>query len=119
MREIASELITETVERLCVEACTYLGGDMKAALRKAKSEETSPAARAAMEDIVNNFECAASEGLPICQDTGMTVVFADIGQDAHITDWAKVKNTIRDDLGGFVWKRTKRRPMILPIIMEA
>lgn len=85
MREIASELITETVERLCVEACTYLGGDMKAALRMAKSEETSPAARAAMEDIVNNFECAASEGLPICQDTGMTVVFADIGQDAHIT----------------------------------
>jgi ribonuclease J len=36
----------------------------------------------------------------------------------HVTDWAKIKNSIRDSLGDFLWKRTKRRPMILPIIME-
>jgi ribonuclease J len=36
----------------------------------------------------------------------------------HVTDWAKIKNNIRDSLGDFLWKRTKRRPMILPIIME-
>ena len=39
--------------------------------------------------------------------------------DARITDWGKVKTQIKDSLGSFVWKRTKRRPMILPIIMEA
>lgn len=113
MREIASELITETVERLCVEACTYLGGDMKAALRMAKSEETSPAARAAMEDIVNNFECAASEGLPICQDTGMTVVFADIGQDAHVTgpfEDAVNEGVRRGYTGGCLRKSVVRDP---------
>ncbi len=85
LREIKTELITETVERLCIDACTMLGEDMKTALRKAESEETAPAARAALNDIVRNFECAACEGLPICQDTGMAVVFADIGQDAHIS----------------------------------
>ena len=37
----------------------------------------------------------------------------------HVTDWSKMKTTIRDALGSFVWKRTQRRPMILPIIMEA
>lgn len=85
MREITAEMITGTVERLCVEACAFLGEDMKSELRKAMDGETQSAARAAMEDIVRNFECAAKEGLPICQDTGMTVVFADIGQDAHIS----------------------------------
>ena len=85
MREIKAELITETVERLCIEACTMLGEDMKAALKKAESEETAPAARAALNDIVRNYECAYCEGLPICQDTGMTVIFAEIGQDVHIT----------------------------------
>ncbi|MBQ5514675.1 MAG: fumarate hydratase, partial [Oscillospiraceae bacterium] len=65
MREIKAELITETVERLCIEACTMLGEDMKTALKKAESEETAPAARAALNDIVRNYECAYCEGLPI------------------------------------------------------
>ena len=43
----------------------------------------------------------------------------DVGLDKHITDWGKIKNVIKDSLGEFLWKRTKRSPMILPIIMEA
>ena len=39
--------------------------------------------------------------------------------DTHVTDWSKIKNHVKDELGSFVWKRTERRPMILPIIMEA
>ena len=50
----------------------------------------------------------------------ITVVCAAVDKclDSHVTDWSKIKNTIRDELGGFVWKQTKRNPMILPIIME-
>lgn len=85
MKEITCQVITDTIERLCIEAATVLTPDMADVLERARENEPSPAGRAALEDIVANFKCAAAECLPICQDTGMAVVFADIGQDVHIT----------------------------------
>jgi fumarate hydratase subunit alpha len=73
------------VERLCVVAATVLPPALGILLECALEAESSPVGASALCDIVDNFKFAAESGLPICQDTGMAVVFAGIGQDVHIT----------------------------------
>lgn len=85
MKNISCADITELVAELCVRAATVLPPDVAELLKKAAESESCPAAAAALGDLVENFSYAAETGLPICQDTGMAVVFADVGQDAHIT----------------------------------
>ena len=85
MREINCSDIESAVEELCVRSATILTPDMCAAIQNALKSEVSPAGRSALQDIVDNFKCAAADDLPICQDTGMAVVFADVGQQVHIT----------------------------------
>ncbi len=82
MREIKAELITEAIARLCVEANRVLPESLERCIRNAV--ETSPVSRPVMEDLCSNLDAARELGLPICQDTGMAVVFAEIGQDVHI-----------------------------------
>ncbi len=84
MREILCSQITDAVEKLCIRAATVLTPDIALALECAAETEPGEAGRAALTDMVENFKVAADRGLPICQDTGMAVVFADIGQDVHI-----------------------------------
>lgn len=84
MREIDCQDISKAVEMLCIRACTWLPADIAMQIECASESELSPAGRAALTDIIDNYKYAAEKGLPICQDTGMTVVFADIGQDVHI-----------------------------------
>ncbi len=85
MREIAYENIVTTVRDLCIKAATVLPDDLCKLLDNARDTEKSPAGQSAMEDIVANYKFAAEVELPICQDTGMAVVFCNLGQDAHIT----------------------------------
>ena len=85
MREVSFETIAETVARLCIRANTILSPDIGIMLESCWETETSEAGAGALQDIVENFKYAAKAGLPICQDTGMAVVFADIGQEVHIT----------------------------------
>lgn len=85
MREISYSAIAEAVRDLCIEANTALPGDLCAALRRAAEEERSPVGRAILGDLVENFTLAAERRLPICQDTGMAVVFAELGQEVHVT----------------------------------
>lgn len=85
MREISCSEITAAVEQLAVRAATVLTPDLRAAIERAESSEPSEAGRAALRDMIDNFTCAAADGLPICQDTGMAVVFAELGQEVHIT----------------------------------
>ena len=84
MREISSEKITETVARLCVEANTRLPEDMKACIHSCHACEPWPQAREILERIMENYEIAEAQRMPICQDTGMACVFLKIGQDVHI-----------------------------------
>ena len=84
MREISAALITETIARLCVEANRNLPGDVCAALHQAAQEEPFAPARDILELLVRNEGIARESCMPICQDTGMAVVFADVGQDVHI-----------------------------------
>ena len=85
MREITYEQIAETVARLCIQANCQLPGDVKQAVRACRESERSPVGRAILGDLEENFTFAGERGLPICQDTGMAVVFAELGQEVHIT----------------------------------
>lgn len=85
MKNISCEDISALVAELCIRAATELPSDVAELLKNAAKTETCPAAAAALGDLVENFSYAAESGLPICQDTGMAVVFADVGQDVCIT----------------------------------
>ncbi|MGI6109950.1 MAG: fumarate hydratase [Eubacteriaceae bacterium] len=85
MREIDSRKITETVSELCIRANTHLSGEQEQAIHQACSEECSPTGKGILCDILENLTVADKKGLPICQDTGMAVVFLEIGQDVHIS----------------------------------
>lgn len=85
MREITCGAITELVERLCVQAATILPDDLCRTITAARAKEESPVGRGILEDLEQNFMLAREKGVPICQDTGMAVVFLRLGQEVHIT----------------------------------
>lgn len=85
MREINVNEITKTIAELCVDANLRLPCGMREHIEESAAAEESELCRSVLGDIVANVDCAAELGVPICQDTGMAVVFAEIGQDVHIT----------------------------------
>jgi len=85
MREIEASKITQEVARLCMEANFELEDDVQKALEKARGTEESPAGKEVLRQIIENSGIARSERMPMCQDTGLAVIFAEVGQDAHIT----------------------------------
>ncbi|HEY5626180.1 MAG TPA: fumarate hydratase [Dehalococcoidia bacterium] len=85
MREVHVDQIRDTVSRLCQEAACLLPEDVVGALQTARQREKSPVAVKVLDQIIDNAELAREELLPLCQDTGTTVLFLDIGQDVHIT----------------------------------
>lgn len=84
MREISSEEITKAIAEMCVEANLTLPHGMRECIEGAQSAEKSELCRSVLGDIAANIDCAAELGVPICQDTGMAVIFAEVGQDVHI-----------------------------------
>ena len=84
MREIQASQITDTIQRLCIEANTVLPEDMKQAISACRACEDGEIARGVLDNIIENYQIAEKEQVPICQDTGMACVFLEIGQDVHI-----------------------------------
>jgi len=84
MRTIHSREITQAVARLCVQANTRLPDDVHAALSRARRSEPWPLARQTLGLLEDNLEAARVQEMPICQDTGMACVFAELGQEVHI-----------------------------------
>lgn len=84
MRTIKANEITELVEKLCIEANCVITGDIRACLGSCMKSETSPLGREILGTLVENARIAEDEMSPICQDTGMTVVFVTLGQDLKI-----------------------------------
>ncbi len=84
MREINASEITKKTAELCVGANLRLPCGMRERIEESAKSEESELCRSVLGDIVSNIDCAAELGVPICQDTGMAVVFAEIGQDVHI-----------------------------------
>ena len=85
IREIRAQALSDAIRELCIQANTILPRDLRRAICKAGESEPSPVGRAVLEDLRENYEFAQEKGLPICQDTGMAVVFLDWGQDCHLT----------------------------------
>ncbi len=85
MRDIAAAAIEQAVRDLCIEANRHLPGDIRRAVQEAAGRESMPLARDIMRDLEENLDAADELCLPVCQDTGMAVVFARLGQEAHIT----------------------------------
>ena len=83
MRKIAVEDITKEIAKMCIQANHYLSDDMDKALKNATKEEASPLGKKILEQLQENLTIADQEMIPICQDTGMAVVFMEIGQDVH------------------------------------
>ena len=86
MREIKAADITSAIKEMCTEANYTLAPDMKRALNNAADKEESPLGRQILGQLKENLSIAGADEIPICQDTGMAVIFAEIGQDAHVTD---------------------------------
>ncbi len=84
MREINVQQIIDTVERLCIDANNHLPSDVKCAIKNCRACEDGKIAQGVLDNIIENFEIADNENVPICQDTGMACVFLEIGQDLHI-----------------------------------
>lgn len=84
MRDIQASDITRAVAELSIQACCRLPEAMREALRQAEKTEPSPTGRNILDQLLKNADIAEQELIPMCQDTGLAVVFADLGQDAHI-----------------------------------
>ncbi len=83
MREIDVSVLTDTVEKLCIEANLHLPGDVKCAIESCRACEDGVIAQGVLDNIIENYRIADAENVPICQDTGMACVFLEIGQDVH------------------------------------
>lgn len=85
MREVNVELITKNIKEMCIEANHFLSEDMKKVFNRATENEKSPLGKQILSQLKENLDITGSDMIPICQDTGMAVVFINIGQDVHLT----------------------------------
>jgi fumarate hydratase subunit alpha len=84
MREIHVDTIRDKIAELCIEATHVLPEDVRDGLRRAEATEPSPLGKQVLVDLLENFDIAQREMIPLCQDTGTTVVFVELGQDVHV-----------------------------------
>lgn len=116
MRTIATEEITRNIKEMCIEANHFLSADMERAMKCAAQTEEAPLGKQILGQLQDNLEIAGKDMIPICQDTGMTVVFLEIGQDIHfegdsLTD--AVNEGVRQGYtGGYLRKSVVGDPLI-------
>lgn len=84
MREIDAKQIISAVKKLCMEANYYLVKDVLTALKKFEKEEESPLGKEILNQIIKNADIASDNQMPLCQDTGLTVVFVEVGQEVYV-----------------------------------
>ena len=84
MRTIQAAQVTDVVRKLCIQANCHLTEDVKSCIRQCRECETFPVAQNILDQIIENYQIADENDVPVCQDTGMACVFIDVGQDVHI-----------------------------------
>ena len=116
MRTIQVQEITKQIREMCIEANYFLSEDMKEALNQAASSEESPLGRQILTQLQENLQIAGEDQIPICQDTGMAVIFMKIGQDVHFTGgslWKAVNEGVRQGYTeGFLRKSVVADPIL-------
>ncbi len=83
MREVDVRVLTENIKEMCIEANHVLSADMCEALKNAREQEKAPLGRQILGQLQDNLDIAGTDMIPICQDTGMAVIFLEVGQDVH------------------------------------
>ena len=118
MREIDAQLLTKNIKEMCIEANHYLSDDMKKVFDNARNNEKSPLGKQILEQLDENLKIAREDMIPICQDTGMAVVFVKIGQDVHITG-ANIEDAINEGVRqGYVEGSLRKSVVNDPIIRK-
>ena len=116
MRNIQVSTITDNIREVCSEANHFLSPDMEEALRKAKGSEEAPLGRQILEQLQENMKIAGEDMIPICQDTGMAVIFMEIGQDVHFEggslEEAIHEGVRRGYVDGFLRKSVVKDPIL-------
>lgn len=116
IRTVEVEEITENIREMCIEANHFLAPDMGRALSRAAASEKSPLGRQILGQLEENLEIAAEEMIPICQDTGVAVVFIEAGQDVHLKggslEDAVNEGVRRGYVEGFLRKSVVKDPLI-------
>ena len=95
MRTLHTDIITENVKQMCIEANLKLSDAVSGSIRAAVSAEKSQVGKRILDQLCENMDIAAAESIPICQDTGMAIVFIKIGQDVHI-EGANLEDAINE-----------------------
>lgn len=116
MRRVDVSLVTDALKEMCIEANHFLTNDMKCALEQAVSTEEAPLGRQILEQLQDNLKIAAEDMIPICQDTGMAVVFVEIGQEVHF-EGGSLEDAIHEGVrrgyvDGFLRKSVVKDPLI-------
>lgn len=118
MRVINTDEIIKNVKEMCIEANHYLAPDMLKVFHEAKDKEESPLGCQILEQLDENLKIAAEDMIPICQDTGMAVVFIEIGQDVHI-EGENIEDAINEGVRqGYVEGYLRKSVVKDPIIRE-
>ncbi len=113
MKEIKTETIEKEVSRLCIEAATYIPSEVLECLKKAKENEEGLAS-SILDQIILNDEIASKENIPMCQDTGITVIFVEIGNDVHLDGdlYEAINNGVRKGYTeGYLRKSVVKSPL--------
>lgn len=116
MRTVKTKQITENIREMCIEANHFLTGDMTEALDRARASEKAPLGKQILQQLQENLQIAGEDMIPICQDTGMAVVFAEVGQDVHI-EGGLLEDAIQEGVRrgyteGFLRKSVVKDPLI-------
>lgn len=118
MREINTEDIIKNIKEMCIEANHYLSPDMVKVFNQARNNEKSPLGCQILDQLDENLKIAADDMIPICQDTGMAVVFMEIGQDVHIVG-ENLEDAINEGVRqGYVEGFLRKSVVSDPIIRE-
>lgn len=118
MREISVNDITKNIKEMCIEANHFLSNDMKNVFSKAVDSEKSILGKQILEQLNENLDIAAKDVIPICQDTGMAVIFINVGQEVHFTD-GNITDAINEGVRqGYVEGYLRKSVVSDPIIRE-
>jgi len=118
MREVKVDKVTENIKEMCIEANHFLTDDMKKVFKNAVVSEKSPLGKQVLNQLNENLDIAANDMIPICQDTGMAVVFINVGQDVHFTG-GNITDAINEGVRqGYVEGFLRKSVVNDPIIRE-
>lgn len=118
MREVNVDKVTENIKEMCIEANHFLTDDMKKVFKNAVVSEKSPLGKQVLKQLNENLDIAANDMIPICQDTGMAVVFINVGQDVHFTG-GNITDAINEGVRqGYVEGFLRKSVVNDPIIRE-